>query len=269
MNKEIVKILNTLGVPMHFKGYRYLINAIEMLQENDDLKMTKELYVDIASKYKDTPARVERAIRYAIEFAWTKGNIEYALVDKIFGNSIDVRKNKPTNMQFCKSIANYLLYNFENDKEVILNHKENDVKATKLSNKVIEATEFILYNLATNIEFYKIFKKYIKAEEFIKESYVKFAKLIFEYNENETPINLFHFLEEFKNPEEREEILRILQLNYNYKNLEALEKVINDQIKLIKKAYFDKVVLESTNIDEVQSVLKEKKLFDKLYITLS
>lgn len=238
MNKEIVKILNTLGVPMHFKGYRYLINAIEMLQENDDLKMTKELYVDIASKYKDTPARVERAIRYAIEFAWTKGNIEYALVDKIFGNSIDVRKNKPTNMQFCKSIANYLLYNFENDKEVILNHKENDVKATKLSNKVIEATEFILYNLATNIEFYKIFKKYIKAEE-------------------------------FKNPEEREEILRILQLNYNYKNLEALEKVINDQIKLIKKAYFDKVVLESTNIDEVQSVLKEKRLFDKLYITLS
>ena len=121
------------------------------------------------------------------------------------------------------------------------------------------------------MEFYKILKKYIKAEDFVQESYIKFAKLIFECNEKGTPINLFHFLEEFKNPEERDEILRIFHfpLNYNYKNLDYLERVINDQIKIIKKAYFDKVILENTNIDEVQKMLLKKKKIDKLYITLS
>ena len=98
MNKEIVKILNTLGVPMHLKGYNYLIDAIEICMENPTISITKELYVDISVKYKDTTNSVERAIRHAIEVAFTRGHIEYDLVDKIFGNSIDTQKNKPTNM---------------------------------------------------------------------------------------------------------------------------------------------------------------------------
>lgn len=109
MNKEIVNLLNNLGVPMHLKGYKYLIMAIEMCKENEDIRMSKELYVNIAQRYKDTPQRVERAIRHAIEVAWSRGNID--LANEIFGNSISVYKGKPTNTQFCKTIAIYLKYN--------------------------------------------------------------------------------------------------------------------------------------------------------------
>ncbi len=110
MNKNIVILLNNLGVPMHLKGYKYLINAIEMCQENEDIRMSKELYVHIAHRYKDAPSRVERSIRHAIEVAWTRSCINCELIDAVFGSSIDINKNKPTNAQFCKTIANYLKY---------------------------------------------------------------------------------------------------------------------------------------------------------------
>ena len=108
MNKDIIKILSELGVPMHLKGYNYLIDAVEICIENPTISITKELYVDIGAKYKDIPNRVERAIRHAIDVCWYRVNKEF--VNKIFGNTIDIDKGKPSNAQFCKTIANYLKY---------------------------------------------------------------------------------------------------------------------------------------------------------------
>lgn len=110
MNKEIVNLLSNLGVPMHLKGYKYLVMAIELCQQNQDIRMSKELYVTIGRKYNDTPSRVERSMRHAIEVAWTRSCINYELINSVFGNSIDVNKANPTNAQFCKSVANYLKY---------------------------------------------------------------------------------------------------------------------------------------------------------------
>ena len=48
--------------------------------------VTKELYPGIAKKYNTTPSRVERAIRHAIEVAWSRGHIE--TINKLFGYTI-------------------------------------------------------------------------------------------------------------------------------------------------------------------------------------
>jgi two-component system response regulator (stage 0 sporulation protein A) len=45
---------------------------------------------------------VERAIRHAIEVAWTRGQLE--TIENIFGYTINANKGKPTNSEFIAMI---------------------------------------------------------------------------------------------------------------------------------------------------------------------
>ena len=141
-------------------------------------------------------------------------------------------------------------------------------KQNKINNKIDEAQQSILYILATNIRIYNILKKYIKPTNFLNPIYIKLANLIFQLNENNEPIYPAEIILKVEDIEEQKLISKVFMLKIDFSNSDKLEKVINDQIKIIKKAYFDKVILENTNIDEVQNVLKETKLFDKLYINI-
>ncbi|MBP3941533.1 MAG: hypothetical protein J6D00_08615 [Christensenellaceae bacterium] len=51
--------------------------------------------------------KVERAIRHAIEVAWTRGRIEN--INGIFGYNIYTKNDKPTNGEFIALIADRLL----------------------------------------------------------------------------------------------------------------------------------------------------------------
>jgi len=57
----------------------------------------------IAKRFQPTPSRVERAIRHAIEVAWSRGRME--TLDAMFGYTIDTGKGKPTNSEFIALIA--------------------------------------------------------------------------------------------------------------------------------------------------------------------
>ena len=65
-----------------------------------------KIYQEIAKKNYTTPSRVERAIRHAIEVAWSKGNKEK--IDKIFGYTVDDNKGRPTNSEFIAMIVDNL-----------------------------------------------------------------------------------------------------------------------------------------------------------------
>ena len=108
LDVEVTNIIHQIGVPAHIKGYLYLREAILMVIHDVDLlgAVTKELYPLIAEKYNTTPSRVERAIRHAIEVAWSRGNVE--VVNSLFGYTIDVNRGKPTNSEFIAMIADKL-----------------------------------------------------------------------------------------------------------------------------------------------------------------
>lgn len=114
INKEtnleamVTNIIHEVGVPAHIKGYQYLRDGIMMVVDNIEIinQITKQLYPDLAKKYKTTPSRVERAIRHAIEVAWSRGQLE--TVDSIFGYTISSNKGKPTNSEFIAMIADKL-----------------------------------------------------------------------------------------------------------------------------------------------------------------
>jgi two-component system response regulator (stage 0 sporulation protein A) len=108
LDANITSIIHEIGVPAHIKGYQYLREAITMVYNNIEIlgAITKTLYPAIAEKYKTTPSRVERAIRHAIEVAWTRGNIDS--ISHLFGYTINISKSKPTNSEFIAMVADKL-----------------------------------------------------------------------------------------------------------------------------------------------------------------
>ena len=104
----VTNLIHELGVPAHIKGYQYLREAIMMVINDIDIinQITKQLYPDIAKRFKTTPSRVERAIRHAIEVAWARGDGQ--AVETIFGYTISAAKGKPTNSEFIAMIADKL-----------------------------------------------------------------------------------------------------------------------------------------------------------------
>lgn len=108
LEAEITNIIHEIGVPAHIKGYLYLREAITMVVDNVELLsgVTKELYPSIAKKFNTTPSRVERAIRHAIEVAWSRGKVD--TIDNLFGYTVSNDKGKPTNSEFIAMVADKL-----------------------------------------------------------------------------------------------------------------------------------------------------------------
>ncbi|MBQ7066270.1 MAG: sporulation transcription factor Spo0A [Lachnospiraceae bacterium] len=105
LEKDVTDMIHEIGVPAHIKGYQYLREAIMMSVEDIEMlnSITKILYPTIAKKFSTTPSRVERAIRHAIEVAWSRGKME--TLEALFGYTINTGKGKPTNSEFIALIA--------------------------------------------------------------------------------------------------------------------------------------------------------------------
>lgn len=105
LEADVTDIIHEIGVPAHIKGYQYLREAIMMSVNDIEMlnSITKILYPTIAKKFQTTPSRVERAIRHAIEVAWSRGKMD--TIDELFGYTINNGKGKPTNSEFIALIA--------------------------------------------------------------------------------------------------------------------------------------------------------------------
>lgn len=105
LEQIITSVIHEVGVPAHIKGYQYLRDAILMCINDMDMlnSITKILYPEIAKKHQTTASRVERAIRHAIEVAWSRGKLD--TIEELFGYTINAGKGKPTNSEFIALIA--------------------------------------------------------------------------------------------------------------------------------------------------------------------
>lgn len=105
LENRVTNMLHEIGIPAHIKGYHYLRDAIIMAVEDMDVlnAITKILYPTVAKKYQTTSSRVERAIRHAIEVAWSRGKLD--TLDELFGYTVSTGKGKPTNSEFIALIA--------------------------------------------------------------------------------------------------------------------------------------------------------------------
>ena len=109
-NFEIRNLLKNLGIMPNYKGYSYITQGVEIvLEEFKQGKTFKQrigtcdLYALIAELNNDTPTRVERAIRYAVDVAYRQGMNK---MNELFPNM----KWKPRNTTFILTLAEYVLF---------------------------------------------------------------------------------------------------------------------------------------------------------------
>lgn len=105
LETRVTDMIHEIGIPAHIKGYHYLRDAIMMAVEDMDVlnAVTKVLYPTVAKLYQTTASRVERAIRHAIEVAWSRGKLD--TLDELFGYTVSNGKGKPTNSEFIALIS--------------------------------------------------------------------------------------------------------------------------------------------------------------------
>ena len=116
LESTVTEIIHEIGIPAHIKGYQYLRDAIMMSVGDAEMlnSITKLLYPTIAKKNHTTSSRVERAIRHAIEVAWSRGKID--TIDELFSYTVNNGKGKPTNSEFIALIADKIRLEQENGK---------------------------------------------------------------------------------------------------------------------------------------------------------
>ena len=114
LETDVTNIIHEIGVPAHIKGYQYLRDSIIMSVGDMEMlnSITKILYPTIAKKYQTTPSRVERAIRHAIEVAWSRGKMD--TIEELFGYTVSNGKGKPTNSEFIALIADKIRLEYKN-----------------------------------------------------------------------------------------------------------------------------------------------------------
>ena len=108
IDEKLAGLFLTIGIPAHIKGYQYLREAVKMVIDNPDVinRITKELYPGIGRHFGTTASKVERAIRHAIEVAWSRGRID--TLNRAFGCKVATREDKPTNGEFIAMLSDKL-----------------------------------------------------------------------------------------------------------------------------------------------------------------
>ena len=91
-------VLFELGVPENLAGYQTIVQVVGWLLEHPGWTR-RDIFTQIEHGKRD----VSRNVKYAIELAWARGNIETQ--ERICGEVINPRRGKPTATEFIFLVA--------------------------------------------------------------------------------------------------------------------------------------------------------------------
>lgn len=103
--KEIERLLRSLGIGATYRGYRYISYGIRLCLIDEDylLSVSKLLYPQIAKYYHTTSSSVERDIRTVVKVCWERGNVN--LLQEI---ALRPMNSRPTSGEFLDILTAYL-----------------------------------------------------------------------------------------------------------------------------------------------------------------
>ena len=103
--KNIVKLLLSLGIPPSLKGFRARVYAVEMILKDPSAldQVTKRIYPEVAKRMGSTANRIERAIRHAVEVMFDYQDTEEIIAT--LGLPTNLHKSKYTNSEFLSLCA--------------------------------------------------------------------------------------------------------------------------------------------------------------------
>ena len=104
MEAKIDEMLYRLGANKAYIGFRYVVNCVKMIVEDEELQYYAKIpYTDTAAKYKTTAGCVERDIRTIVILIWEKGN--RGLLNEVARRELKLR---PKSKEFLAIMAEYM-----------------------------------------------------------------------------------------------------------------------------------------------------------------
>ena len=109
LDERLANIFIASGIPPHIKGYQFLREAVKLAVHTPSMinNITKQLYPSVASHYNTTSSKVERAIRHAIDVAWSRGKIDN--INNIYGIKVFSKGERPTNGELIALISDKII----------------------------------------------------------------------------------------------------------------------------------------------------------------
>lgn len=102
--KEVYGLIREVGGKPTYMAYHWVAEAVKIFLETgkDHLKITKDVYPHLATKFKVTPGNVEHNIRTLVKACWDTNRDS---LEEIAGYALEQR---PTNFEFVEILASYL-----------------------------------------------------------------------------------------------------------------------------------------------------------------
>lgn len=104
-----LQLLRALGMPGRLSAWSFLPEMAALCAIYPPLlnHVGAWLYPLIGERYQLRPGTVERQLRLAVESTWNRGRVD--VLDRLFGQTIDPERGKPTNKEFLCRVAEWLV----------------------------------------------------------------------------------------------------------------------------------------------------------------
>ena len=107
MKNQITNYLLDHGIKPHYKGFNYVVSAIQIIIQAGTYLPIKSVYIKVSEEYGVSRQCVERCIRTLIEASWrTKMPARYF-------------QDKPTNAEFIMDAATHIKLEIAGDDETV------------------------------------------------------------------------------------------------------------------------------------------------------
>lgn len=157
-----------------------------------------------------------------------------------------------------------------------INKLNNGVQTVRMASKVSQinkngvddARSGLISMLVSNKVYYDLLHTHIEPKEFVEDFYIRTVEYIYSLYSQGKPVNKESVISFFETVEEQSRITKLFVRQVGYIEGE-IEKALNDLVKKVKEAYYDKLISDDYSNPKLPELMELKRNVSKLYISLS
>ncbi|MEA4815998.1 MAG: DNA primase [Lachnospiraceae bacterium] len=217
-------------------------------------------------------ARTDDKIKYTTDVALILSNLQTEIEEEAYikdaslltGISQGAIKSEINKIKASKDL-NITRFEVVNGPRLKSSYRSFEKKNKKALN---EAQKDVLNICSINRDIFDKIKEYVKPDDFF-DIYRNLAEIVFELCEKKQAVFPGEVLNHFEDPSDQQQVAEVFASDCEYETFRDLERAVNDDIKIIKKANIDAAAENPSSIDEIYNLNKERVKLEALYITLS
>ena len=148
------------------------------------------------------------------------------------------------------------------------NLKNYTAEGRKAEKGLIEAQRSLLYYASQQQDVYDILRRHLEEDDFTEDVFRRAFRHIGELWRSSGHVFPADLVSRFEETKEQKIATEIFAVQLPVENRADMEKAINEEIRLLKRAKIDHMTATATTVEEIQKLVEAKRKLDSLYITI-